>query len=227
MYFSMAELSGEQRSKIMHSTVLPRPIAWITSQDADGRVNAAPFSFFNVISGNPPLLCACIGTRAGQPKDTVRNIVQTREFVVNLVSGPLLHRMAATAIDFGPQVDEADEARLRLAGSRQVAPPRVQDSPAAYECRVRDIHDIDGVRSLIVAEVLGAHIMDAAVQDPERMYFDSAPMDLVARLQNPGWYGRIAQPFQLPTPSPQQWEAMKRAGSAVDFLDRAYGQAAG
>ena len=214
MYFSMADLSGEQRSKIMHSTVLPRPIAWITSQDADGQVNAAPFSFFNVISGNPPLLCACIGTRAGQPKDTVRNIVQTGEFVVNLVSGALLHRMAATAIDFGPHVDEACEAGLLLAGSRHVRAPRVEDSPAAYECRV-------------VAEVLGVHIMDAAVQDSERMYFDPAPMDLVARLQNPGWYGRIAQPFQLPTPSPQQWEAMKRAGATTEYLERGYCEIAG
>lgn len=223
MYFSMADLSGDQRSKIMHSTVLPRPIAWITSVDAEGNVNAAPFSFFNVISGNPPLLCVCIGNREGQPKDTARNIATTQEFVVNLVSGSLLHRMVATSIEFEPQVDESTEAQLRLSASRLVKAPRIEDSPASFECRVRDIFDIDGVRSLVLADVLAVHVMDAAVLNAERLYFDPEPMDLIARMQNPGWYGRIGSAFQVATPSLDQWDSMKREGGATSYLERQAG----
>src|SRR5256885_2743293 len=94
MYFEMQSLNSEQRSNILHSLVLPRPIAWISSVDGDGTVNVAPFSFFNAMSGDPPLLCVCIGSRQGVLKDTARNIAATGEFVVNLVSEPLARRMA-------------------------------------------------------------------------------------------------------------------------------------
>ncbi|MEN5065460.1 flavin reductase family protein [Achromobacter aegrifaciens] len=223
MYFPMAELSGDQRSKIMHSTVLPRPIAWITSTDPEGNVNAAPFSFFNVISGNPPLLCVCIGKKDGRPKDTAHNIATTREFVVNLVSGALVHRMVATSIEFEPKVDESAEAQLCLDASRLVQPPRIEDSPASFECRVRELFDIDGVRSLVLADVLAVHVMDAAVLNAERMHFDPNPMDLIARMQNPGWYGRIGSAFQVGTPSVEQWDVMKRDGDASAYLERQAG----
>src|SRR5256885_1858905 len=186
MYFEMQSLNSEQRSNILHSLVLPRPIAWISSVDGDGTVNVAPFSFFNAMSGDPPLLCVCIGSRQGVLKDTARNIAATGEFVVNLVSEPLARRMAVTAIEFGAQVDESAQAGLVLGDARRVKAPRIVDSPASFECRVRQIIDIDGVRSLVLADVLAAHVMDAAVVDGELMYFDPAPMELIARLQNPG-----------------------------------------
>ncbi|WP_373764560.1 flavin reductase family protein, partial [Delftia acidovorans] len=191
MYFEMQSLNSEQRSNILHSLVLPRPIAWISSVDGDGTVNVAPFSFFNAMSGDPPLLCVCIGSRQGVLKDTARNIAATGEFVVNLVSEPLARRMAVTAIEFGAQVDESAQAGLVLGDARRVKAPRIVDSPASFECRVRQLIDIDGVRSLVLADVLAAHVMDAAVVDGELMYFDPAPMELIARLQNPGWYGRV------------------------------------
>ena len=92
MYFDMQALSGEQRSKLMHSTVLPRPIAWVGSRDARGALNVAPFSFFNVMSGDPPILCFCVGSRDGRLKDTARNIAARGEFVVNLVSAAQARR---------------------------------------------------------------------------------------------------------------------------------------
>src|SRR3989475_608425 len=79
MYFEMQSLNSEQRSNILHSLVLPRPIAWISSVDGDGTVNVAPFSFFNAMSGDPPLLCVCIGSRQGVLKDTARNIAADRK----------------------------------------------------------------------------------------------------------------------------------------------------
>src|SRR2546426_2786584 len=86
--------------------------------------------------------------------------------------------------------------RSVLGDARRVKAPRIVDSPASFECRVRQIIDIDGVRSLVLADVLAAHVMDAAVVDGELMYFDPAPMELIARLQNPGWYGRVGDAFQ-------------------------------
>ncbi len=218
MYFEMQSLNSEQRSNILHSLVLPRPIAWISSVDGDGTVNVAPFSFFNAMSGDPPLLCVCIGSRQGVLKDTARNIAATGEFVVNLVSEPLARRMAVTAIEFGAQVDESAQAGLVLGDARRVKAPRIVDSPASFECRVRQLIDIDGVRSLVLADVLAAHVMDAAVVDGELMYFDPAPMELIARLQNPGWYGRVGDAFQMPTPSVAQWDAMQRQGVSDGYL---------
>lgn len=205
MYFSMSELDGERRSRLLHSTIIPRPIAWISSHAADGRVNVAPFSFFNLMSGDPPLLCVCIGSRAGGLKDTARNIAATGEFVVNLVAHASIERMNITAIDFEPDVDESVAAGIALAPSRLVSVPRIAESPASYECRVRQAIDIDQSRLLVVADIVGAHIDDKAIVDRERMYLDPMTMDLVARLHNPGWYTRLADPFKLLTPSLQQW----------------------
>ena len=177
----MQSLNSEQRSNILHSLVLPRPIAWISSVDGDGTVNVAPFSFFNAMSGDPPLLCVCIGSRQGVLK-------------------------------------ESAQAGLVLGDARRVKAPRIVDSPASFECRVRQLIDIDGVRSLVLADVLAAHVMDAAVVDGELMYFDPAPMELIARLQNPGWYGRVGDAFQMPTPSVAQWDAMQRQGVSDSYL---------
>lgn len=221
MYFDMQALSGEQRSKLLHSTIVPRPIAWISSVNATGRVNLAPFSFFNVMSGEPPILAVCIGSRRGVLKDTAQNIAASGEFVVNLVSAALARRMVITSIDFEPQIDESQEADLALCEARRVQVPRLLDSPASFECRVRQTVDIDGVRNLVIADVVAAHVMDAAVLDAERMHFDPAPMELIARMQNPGWYGRIRDPFQLMTPSVAQWETIQRDGHAAAYRAQA------
>lgn len=210
MYFSMSELDGERRSRLLHSTIIPRPIAWISSRAEDGRVNVAPFSFFNLMSGDPPLLCVCIGSHAGRLKDTARNIAATGEFVVNLVAHASIERMNITAIDFEPDVDESVEAGVEMVPSHQVGVPRIAESPASYECKVRHAFDIDQCRMLIVADIVGAHIDDKAIVDRERMYLDPMTLDLVARLHNPGWYTRLGDPFMLLTPSLQQWRDAPR-----------------
>ena len=105
--------------------MVPRPIAWVTTQDVDGTVNAAPFSFFNAVSGNPPVVAIGIGGRApGDVKDTGGNIRRTGQFVVNLVSNRLAEQMNITAIDFDKEVNELAEAGLSTAPSSRVKPPR-------------------------------------------------------------------------------------------------------
>ena len=101
MYFNLSELDGRRTYKLMTSTVVPRPIAWVVSQDAGGRLNAAPFSFFGLMSGDPPLLCIGVGARDGKAKDTGANLRNGGEFVCNLVSCELLEAMNVTAIEFG------------------------------------------------------------------------------------------------------------------------------
>lgn len=219
MYFDMQALSGEQRSKLMHSTVLPRPIAWVGSRDARGALNVAPFSFFNVMSGDPPILCFCVGSRDGRLKDTARNIAACGEFVVNLVSAAQARRMNVTAIDFDASIDEAMEAGLLLAPGRNVDVPRIQDSPASMECRVRQLVDIDARRTLVIGDIVGMHLIDAAVTDAERMFIDPLPMQLIGRLHNPGWYCEVTRAFQMATPSVAQWRQMQQDGVARQYLE--------
>ncbi|HEY8289540.1 MAG TPA: flavin reductase family protein, partial [Acetobacteraceae bacterium] len=121
MLFDFADTKNENVYKLLVATIGPRPIAWVTTQDLDGTVNAAPFSFFNAVSGNPPVVAIGIGGRApGDVKDTGGNIRRTGEFVVNLCSFRLAEQMNATAIDFPNHVDELREAGLTTAACRRV-----------------------------------------------------------------------------------------------------------
>jgi flavin reductase (DIM6/NTAB) family NADH-FMN oxidoreductase RutF len=111
--FDFEGLAPQERSKLLLSTIVPRPIAWIVTMDGAGRLNAAPFSFVNAFSTDPPVVGVGIGSyECGRPKDTRRNIHQTREFVVNLVSEEMAETMNVTAINFEPGVNELDKAEL-------------------------------------------------------------------------------------------------------------------
>src|SRR3712207_1698097 len=135
MLFDFDALPVNDRYKLVVSTVVPRPIAWVVSQDAAGLVNAAPYSFFNAFSDDPVVVGIGCGPRpAGALKDTLANIKATGQFVVCLVSEELARRMNITATDFESGVDELAEAGLTPAPSARVAPPRIAESPVALEC---------------------------------------------------------------------------------------------
>ncbi|MGT2490926.1 flavin reductase family protein [Cupriavidus basilensis] len=131
MYVDLQALDGAERHKVLSTVVVPRPIAWISSMDEHGAVNVAPFSFFNLLSADPPLFCVGIGARDAMPKDTARNIRTRGEFTVNMVSAALARRMNVTAIEFPAGVNEAQEAGLVLAPGVEVATPRIAQSPAS------------------------------------------------------------------------------------------------
>ncbi len=207
MHFDLSALDGRSSYKLMTSTIVPRPIAWVVSVDADDRVNAAPFSFFGLMSGDPPLLCFGVGAREGRAKDTSTNILRRREFVVNLVSAELLASMNVTAIDFPPEVDELAAAGLATVPSLHVAPPRIAASPVAFECEATGVIPIAAERWLILGRPLCMHVRDDAVIDRTACYIDTAKLDLVGRMRGGagGGYATTRDLLALPQLTESQW----------------------
>ena len=186
MLFDLAELAPRDGYKLLASTVVPRPIAWVVSADAEGRLNAAPFSFFNVFCDDPPLVCLGIMGRDGGPKDTAANIRARREFVVNLVPERLASTMNETSADFAHDVDELREAGLTTVPGARVSIPRIAQCPAALECVPTDFLEQGRGRVIIVARVLAVHVDDDLVLDARRCYIDTPGLDLVARMHGAG-----------------------------------------
>src|SRR6201996_5777336 len=136
MKFDFDSLTEDARYKLMLATVLPRPIAWVTSQDRNGVINAAPFSFFNAFGTEPATLAIGVGRHSPtQPKDTCLNIRATEEFVVNLVPFSAAERMRASSMPFPSQVSEVEAVGLSTMPSEKVGPPRISESPASFECK--------------------------------------------------------------------------------------------
>jgi len=216
MYFDVSALDAARSYKLLTATVVPRPIAWVVSADAQGRVNAAPFSFFNCFGGHPPVICVGVGNRGGGPKDTLANIAARREFVVNLVPEALADAMNITATDFPAGHDELQITGLATAPSRQVEVPRIADSPVALECRLKQVIAIDRNANIVVAEVVAVHVADAAVINPERCYIDTAKLMLIGRMQSPGGYTRTRDAFSMRQLEFTEWQATHGAAAAID-----------
>ncbi|MHC2436719.1 flavin reductase family protein [Bradyrhizobium sp. USDA 4451] len=161
MEYAASDLTQRERYKVLTSFVLPRPIAWVTSQNADGVVNAAPFSFFNVFCEDPPLCMFAVNRRPdGREKDTMVNIQQSGEFVVNLTDEPLARAMHETSGDFPPEIGEPAYLGLKLVPSSKIAVPRLADAPFAMECKTWKLIDVNGDRELIMGEGIHFHIRD-------------------------------------------------------------------
>jgi flavin reductase (DIM6/NTAB) family NADH-FMN oxidoreductase RutF len=212
MLFDVAQMDAQEAYKVLVSTVVPRPIAWITTQDIDGTLNAAPFSFFNAVSGDPPIVAIGIGGRGpGDAKDTGNIIRRTGQFVVNLVSNELAEHMNITAIDFGPHIDELAEAGLTTAPSVHVKPPRIAESPVSFECTRLVTVDVGNDRSVILGTVLAIHVRDDCVLDPAKHYIDTPKLDLIGRMHGRGWYSRTTDRFDLPRIAVADWPLKKAA----------------
>lgn len=179
--------------------VAPRPIGWISSCDPEGRVNLAPYSFFNAICDRPPMVMFS----SGGWKDTVANIDATGEFVCNLVTRALAEKMNLTSASLPRGVNEFEFAGLAAAPSHIVRPPRVAEAPAALECRlvqVIQLHRADGSmleQYLTIGEVVGVHL--------DRTYLKDGLFDLLAThpVQRTGYvsdYTEVAIGFQMPRP---------------------------
>ncbi len=207
MLFDFAALSPKDRYKLLVSTVVPRPIAWVVSQGQDGRRNAAPFSFFNAFGEDPPVIVIGIAGRAsGAAKDTAANIRETGEFVVNLVNAASAEAMNVTAIEFGSGVDELAEAGLTTLPSSKVTPPRIAVSPVAIECERLMILELNQDRALIVGRVLAMHVRDDAVMDPAKCYIDTPKLDLIGRMHGGGGYAFTRERFEMPRIPVKEWK---------------------
>ncbi|MGB2592338.1 MAG: flavin reductase family protein [Candidatus Acidiferrum sp.] len=198
MLFDFAALSPRECYKLLVSTVTPRPIAWTVSQDANGQLNAAPFSFFNVLSGDPPVLGIGIGShQPGRPKDTRRNIRETQEFVVNLVSEEAAAAMNVTAIEFDLGVNELAQAKLATIPSTHVKPPRIALSPVSMECKLLQIIDFSPMNSLVLGRVLAMHVRDEMILDSAKHHIDTPKLKLIGRMHGTGWYARTTDLFLM------------------------------
>lgn len=218
MEFDMRRMAAPDRYKILGSTITPRPIAWVTSLSAEGRVNAAPYSFFNCMGHEPPILAVgMLRHPEDRFKDTPANILATGEFVVHLVSEPLAQAMNLTCIDAPPGVDEIALAGLATAPSLRVAPPRLAEAPVAFECISRAAIATGPSQVLVVGEVLMAHIRDDAVIDAARCHFATERLGLVARMHGAGWYDRAGTDmFQMDRPAWADHIASQDAGHSKE-----------
>ena len=184
--------------------VAPRPIAWISTLDSQGRANLAPFSFFNAAAEAPPVLMfAAYGKKALEPldKDTPRNVLETGEFVVNIVPAALKDQMNISAAAYPAGTDEFEAAGLTKAGSLMVAPPRVAQSPVAFECKFLTRVELpssnpDYANGAIFGEVVGVHIGDEVIVEGK---VDVTRYQPLARL---GYmdYAAVAETFSMPRP---------------------------
>jgi flavin reductase (DIM6/NTAB) family NADH-FMN oxidoreductase RutF len=204
MEFDFALLSGPERYRLMAAAITPRPIAWITTLSSAGVRNAAPFSFFNMMGASPPLVALGLMLRQDRMfKDTAVNILETREFVINLVTENDGPQMNFTCIDAPPQFDEVEAAGLLMTPSSVVSPARIATAPVSMECRV--FNQIQaGDTSVILGEVLRFHIADAFV-DANSLHVDTLAMNLIARMHGRGWYTRSDNLLRFDRPRYADW----------------------
>lgn len=185
--------------KVMIRSVIPRPIAWVSTRCEEGVLNLAPFSFFTAVSSDPPTLAFSVAKRSGgvASKDTLVNIERTREFVVNIVTEDVAEVMNATAIDYPPDTDEFAIAGLTPAPSIHVDVPRVAESPVNYECELYDVVNIGSAgekgASLVIGKIIAIHIDERILADGK---IDAGLLKPVARLGGLE-YARLGERFTM------------------------------
>jgi flavin reductase (DIM6/NTAB) family NADH-FMN oxidoreductase RutF len=208
MEFDFEALPKETRYKLLCAYVAPRPIALVTTISSEGIGNAAPISFFTVISDDPPVIILSIRAKPdGEPKDTTRNIKETGEFVAHLVDHPMADAMLTCALAFPAGEDEMKHANLAASPSRKVKPCRILGAPAALECRLSSTIEYPH-RSIILGEVVHMWVKDECI-DKETLYVNSKGYRPLARLH--GDYYLVAENlFELPQPTYEEWLKRKK-----------------
>jgi flavin reductase (DIM6/NTAB) family NADH-FMN oxidoreductase RutF len=186
---------------LLVGSVVPRPIAWVSTISSDGTPNVAPFSFFMGVTGNPPTLAISSGLRRGIKKDTLVNVEESGELVVNIVVEEIGEQMNTTSADFPPNVDEFKEAGLTPAPSKRVRPPRVAQSPINIECVLKQIVYVgnEGSQSgLIIAEAVLWHVRDDLLTPQNTI--DVAKLHAIGRLSG-NWYTRTRDLYEITRPT--------------------------
>jgi flavin reductase (DIM6/NTAB) family NADH-FMN oxidoreductase RutF len=204
VHFDFAALSARDRYKLLIGTVIPRPIAFVTTVDPQGLVNAAPFSFFNVLSADPAIVAIGVENHADMRyKDTGHNIRMTEEFTVNIVDDAMVPAMNVCAVPFPSEVDELAKAGLTAIKGTHVGCPRIAEAPASLECRRYMTLEVGKSREIVLGLVLGCFVRGGVV-NPDNRRVDQRKMDAIGRLGGHG-YSRIRDQFDLPTMSLDEW----------------------
>lgn len=191
MEIDIQALPIKERYKLMTGLIVPRPIAWVSTINTEGLPNLAPYSFFSGITTNPPSLLFVPGVRAINSglKDTLVNVQETGEFVVNIVNETLLEQMNITATELPPEINEFEEAGLTPAPSLKVKAPRVKESPVNFECKVMQIVPIGdgdvGSAWIVIGEILHIHVHEGIINN--KNHVDTKKLSPVARLAGPNY----------------------------------------
>ena len=207
MIVSPSDISHSELYNLLLNSVAPRPIAWVSTISTAGQPNLAPFSFFNAVCVDPPLLAFAPGLRTpklpgvghGEAKDTLRNVRETREFVVNIVTYELREAMNLTSGEYDASVNEFEVAKITPAQSKVVRPPRVAESPVSFECKLHQILDFSPAptsSSLVIGQIVSIHIDDAHLKDGK---LDRNSLDLIGRMGGIQ-YTRTTQRFEMVRP---------------------------
>jgi flavin reductase (DIM6/NTAB) family NADH-FMN oxidoreductase RutF len=185
---------------ILASLVTPRPIALVTTINADGKVNAAPFSFFNLLGARPPIVAFAPGDRDdGTPKDTALNVRSVHEFVVNLVDETIAEAMNQCAASLAYGENELDHAGLHAAPSSLVKPPRIAEAPASLECLEWGTLQI-GDNRVVIGLIKRLHLRDELF-DPEKRRVHTEKLLTIGRMASPHWYCRTRDRFEMIRPA--------------------------
>lgn len=200
MQLDPEELDPRKRSSLMLSTILPRPIAWVSTKGRDGSLNLAPFSFFTGICVDPMTICFVpTNRRDGQKKHTLQNIEETNQFVINLVTEELAHKMNQTSGDYPYGVSEFHKAELTPVPSVKIIPPRVLESPVSLECKLFKIVTIGtGPHggNLVIGKVVYIHVSDSLWKEGRIEHRDLKP---IGRMEG-DWYLKTTDGFEMARP---------------------------
>lgn len=211
MLFDFEQMTPMQCFEFLTGTVVPRPIALITSLSPDGRVNAAPYSFFNIMGIEPPVVaCTVLPNPDGRMKDTGRNILSAREFVVNLVPEQIAEAMNITCIDAAPDVEELTLAGLRTIPSSKLRTPRVDGSPVAFECVLHADVPLSTNQFIAIGRIVRAHVANEFVLDSAKQVFDTPALRLIGAMHAAKWYCRTSDRFAMDRPTWADWVKHKR-----------------
>ena len=210
--FDFAELTPKERYKLLIGTVIPRPIALITTLSEKGVPNAGSFSFFNILTHDPAIMAVGIEHKPdGTPKDTAANIIATGEFTVHISDHALVDQMEICSIKFPADVDELQVAGLETAPGETVRSPRIVAAPAAFECHLVQTVPVTPARTIVLGEVKRMFVRETLV-DPETLYVDQIGIDAVGRLGG-HLYARQRDQFERVTPTVDAFRARaKTAG---------------
>ncbi len=201
--FDAREIDHQQTYRLLIGSVVPRPIAWVSTASAAGGTNLAPFSFFTMVSHYPPMASISVGEREKKPKDTTRNILETKGYVIHAVANGWEERMNRSAGNYGPDESEFEATGLETLPSDLVAAPRIKDAPLAMECRFERMIPFgdEWVTHLIIGEVLRWHVREDLILTVAggKKYIDPERLRPVGRLGGPK-YCRTREIFEMTAP---------------------------
>jgi flavin reductase (DIM6/NTAB) family NADH-FMN oxidoreductase RutF len=202
MLFDTATLNADEAFRLLSGAVVPRPVAWLTTLNENGSVNLAPFSFFNAVSSEPPMIVVSIEDRApGVDKDSLANIKRTASFVHHVVTEELLEATVTSAIEFPSEISEVEITGLTLTESTHSPVPRLLEAAVSMECELETLLRVGRSATLVIAKVICFHVQDELYKNGR---VDGAKLQAVGRMSGSDFV-KTRDLVSLPTPSYEAW----------------------